>query len=329
MNRPCFPFLWRAALIAAVLLSSRAYAQDPQSALQERTFADSSGLNLPYRLFVPQNYDPKEKYPLVLYLHGSGERGTDNRQPLDIEQFAQRFYSPEAQAAHPSFFLVPQCPWEVLGGDPRGEYWVNNFETYPDGTPHPGFSWTSYSTADYPVSTSLSAVTNLIPSLLNEFSIDSSRLYATGWSMGGDGTWDLLMRNPGLFAAGIPVAGMGDPTQAAQLANTPLWVFHGRDDTATDPEAARTMVSAVQAQGGNIRYTEYADGNHYTVAEDGRVYQEPGLMEWLFAQRLPNKDVQPPTPTQNLPEPGTLSLLVLGLGGAFCVKRSSQRAKRR
>ena len=320
--------LWGAALIAALLLNASAHAQDPQSALQERNFADISGLNLPYRLFVPANYDPNEKYPLVLYLHGSGERGTDNRLPLDIGQFAQTFYSSEVQTTHPSFFLVPQCPWEVVGGDPRGEFWVNNFETYPDETPHPGWSWTSYSTADYPVSTSLSAVRNLLPSLLSEFSIDSSRLYATGWSMGGDGTWDLLARNPGLFAAGVPIAGMGDPTQAARLASTPLWVFHGGEDTATYPEAARTMVSAIQAEGGNIRYTEYADGGHYIVAEAGRVYQEPGFMDWLFAQKLANKGINPPTPAQDLPEPGTLILLVLGLGGGCMVKTSCQRAKR-
>ncbi|WP_395095247.1 dienelactone hydrolase family protein [Armatimonas sp.] len=315
-------------MAGGLLLTASAHAQDPQSALQERAFADVSGLSLPYRLFVPENYDPNEKYPLVLYLHGSGERGTDNRLPLDIGQFAQTFYSSEVQAAHPSFFLVPQCPWEVVGGDPRGEFWVNNFETYPDETPHPGWSWTSYSTADYPVSTSLQAVTNLIPSLLSEFSIDPSRLYATGWSMGGDGTWDLLARNPGVFAAGAPVAGMGDPTQATNLAKIPLWVFHGGQDTAIYPDVAQSIVTAIQAEGGNIRYTEYADGGHYIVAEEGRVYQEPGFMDWLFAQQLPSSGGHVPNsgPSGSVPEPGTMALLAVG--GAALVRKSCRRATR-
>ena len=105
------------------LLSASTHAQDFLDTLQARTFQDASGVNLPYRLYVPENYDPNQKYPLVLYLHGSVERGDDNRLPLEAEPFAQTFFSPDVQAAHPSFFLVPQCPWEVVGGDPRGEFW--------------------------------------------------------------------------------------------------------------------------------------------------------------------------------------------------------------
>lgn len=336
-----------ALLTGALLLGTAAQAQDLLSPLLARTFVDSSGLNLPYRLYVPENYDPSQKYPLVLFLHGGGERGTDNVSPLLNEPFAQTFFSPEVQATHPSFFLVPQCPLEVIGGDPQGEYWVNNFENYADGTPHPGFAWDSYRIADYPVSTSLRAVTNLLPTLQSEFSIDSNRLYATGWSMGGDATWDLLLRNPGLFAAGAPIAGLGDPTQAASLASTPLWVFQGALDDAAMPSGSQQMVAAIQAAGGNIRYTEYADGNHYIVAEEGRVYQEAGFMDWLFAQSLPNTPtpVPDPAPTpeptllppaprlpnptpsnpepepvgpSSVPEPETLGLLALGLlaGGA-------------
>lgn len=296
-----------------LLLGSAARAQDPLSALQARTFSDLSGLSLPYRLFVPENYDPSQKYPLVLYLHGGGERGTDNIAPLDVESFAWQFFAPETQAAHPSFLLVPQSPFEVPGGDLRGEFWVNNFDTTPDGNPIPGNTETTYSLANVPVSTSLSAVRNLLPSLLNEFSIDSRRLYATGWSMGGDGTWDLLMRNPGLFAAGVPVEGTGDPTQAAQLAGTPLWVFHSTDDAAVPVDAARGMVSAIQAEGGNVRYTEYPEGGHYVVFQDGHVYQEAGFMDWLFAQKLPDPPVQAAKIPQSIPEPASAGLLTLGL----------------
>jgi predicted esterase len=328
-----------ALLTGALLLGTAAQAQDPLSPLLSRTFLDISGLSLPYRLYVPENYDPTQKYPLVLFLHGGGERGTDNDSPLLNESFAQTFFSPEVQTTHPSFFLVPQCPQEILGGDPQGEYWVNNFENNPDGTPHAGFAWDSYRIADYPVSTSLSAVTNLLPALQSEFSIDSNRLYATGWSMGGDATWDLLMRNPGVFAAGAPIAGIGDPTQAANLTSTPLWVFQGAQDTAALPSGSQQMVAAIQAAGGNIRYTEFADGTHYIGAD---AYNEAGFIDWLFAQSLPTAatPIPAPAPTpeptpvpplpqvpnpapatpepgpvspNSVPEPGTLGLLALGL----------------
>lgn len=308
-------------MLAHACLLAPANAQDPLSPLRARSFADVSGLNLPYRLFVPESYDPSQKYPLVLFLHGGGDRGTDNRSPLLNETFALDFVSARVQAAHPSFLLVPQAPQLVSGGDPRGEYWVNNYQDNLNGTPHAGWTPDTYKIADYPVSTSLSAVGNLIPSLLSEFAIDSNRLYATGWSMGGDATWDLLMRNPGLFAAGAPIAGVGDPTQATVLAHTPIWVFQGAQDQAASPSGSQKMVSAIRAQGGNIHYTEFADGTHY-IGE--RAYREPGFMDWLFSQSLPATIPVPtpvPIPVQHMPEPGAIGLVVLGLLGSRLVRR--------
>ena len=308
-------------VLTQACLLAPANAQDPLSPLLARSFADVSGLNLPYRLLVPKNYDPTQKYPLVLFLHGGGDRGTDNRAPLLNETFALNLLNASVQSAHPSFFLVPQAPISVLGGDPRGEYWVNNYQDNLDGTLHAGWTPDTYKIADYPSSTSLSAVRNLIPALLSEFAIDSDRLYATGWSMGGDATWDLLMRNPGLFAAGAPIAGVGDPTQATNLAHTPLWVFQGAQDQAASPSGSQKMVAAIRAQGGNIRYTEFADGTHY-IGE--RAYNEPGFVDWLFSQSLPATIPVPtpvPIPVQHMPEPGAVGLVVLGLLGSRLVRR--------
>jgi hypothetical protein len=134
------------------------------------------------------------------------------------------------------------------------------------------------------MSPSLQATVNLLQTLQTTYSIDASRLYVTGLSMGGYGTWDLLTRYPKMFAAGIPICGGGDPSQAAAIASLPVWAFHSADDDIVPVSGTRAIIAAMQQNGGSPLYTEYASGGHYCWIP---AYGTPGLPEWLFEQQRP------------------------------------------
>ncbi|MBT8399667.1 MAG: dienelactone hydrolase family protein, partial [Rhodothermia bacterium] len=189
------------------------------------------GFTLPYRLFVPANYDAGMKYPIVLALHGAGERGTDNERHIVPHRLATSWADPENQAENPAFVVAPQVP--------------------------PGGRWT----ADLPVDESdfnQEELTTLaiLDSLAREFNIDPERVYVTGLSMGGHGTWDLISRLPDRFAAAIPMSGNADPTQASRLLHVPIWTFHGESDTVVRPFGARGIVQNMEDAGRDVIYTD-------------------------------------------------------------------------
>jgi predicted peptidase len=132
----------------------------------------------------------------------------------------------------------------------------------------------------------MAMVIELIAKIEKEFPIDRSRIYVTGLSMGGYGTWDLIARFPHRFAAAVPVCGGGDPETASQIKHIPLWAFHGALDNVVPPGQSRVMVRALQDAGGTPGYTEYPDVKH-----DSWVYafREPHLLPWLFNQHLGEK----------------------------------------
>jgi predicted peptidase len=224
-----------------------------------RTFVDRD-LVLPYRLLVPEKYDPRRAYPLVIFLHGAGERGNDNAKPLHDGVIP---WARELSRVRPSFVVVPQCP-------ATGQ-WVD--------TP-----WTngSYALGRVPISRPLGAVVALLAALRREFHVDPHRIFVTGLSMGGFGAWDLLMRYPDTFAAAMVVCGGGDPTQAARIKRVPVWAFHGSADDVVPVTGARAMIKALRAVGGRVRYTEYKGLGHNVW--DKAYGNEPALL-WLLAQR--------------------------------------------
>src|SRR5207249_4271134 len=151
------------------------------------------------------DYDAAKKYPLVLLLHGAGERGTDNQ--AQLKHGAPLFTKPEVRAKFPSFVLVPQCPKDQTWSAVKG--WTGPVSYSEEPTD--------------PMTLALGA----LDAVLKEFSIDPDRLYVTGLSMGGYGTWDLLTRAHGRWAAAAPVCGGGDPARIAAAKNVPVWAFHG------------------------------------------------------------------------------------------------------
>ncbi len=260
---------WWAVGFGLFLTTSFVFAQKPRTGAEmdrlfEKHVLEKNGAKLPYRLMKPEGWagDGTTKFPLVIFLHGIGERGTDNAKQLrnGVEVFAQE----ETRKKHPCFFVAPQCPPDQL--------WVN---LSPYGTRN------NLKQADQPTQPT-AMVLDLIDNLCREFSIDQRRIYLTGLSQGGYGTWDLICRQPNLFAAAIPVCGGGDPSQARKLVSLPIWAFHGGADSVVPPERSRDMIDAITKAGGRPKYTEYPNVGHDSWTA---TYRNPEVLDWLFSQR--------------------------------------------
>jgi predicted peptidase len=211
--------------------------------------------SMPYRLFVPPAYDKSVQYPIVIWLHGGGSAGNDNVRQISLDnKLGTHFWTRrENQDKHPAFVLAPQS----TGG------WDNNASTA--------------------LSEELKLVLQILEAVRKEYSIDPSRIYVSGQSNGGIGVWGLITKRQGLFAAGIPLCGAGNPRLASRAAKTAIWAFHGEKDDVIAAKQSRDMIAAVKRAGGNPRYTEYKGVGH-EIWES--VFKEPELEEWLFAQRL-------------------------------------------
>ncbi len=267
-----FPRRVAVGLLALAALSLRTLAfgadsPDPRSRLEKRVYRNAEGETLPYRLFVPRGYDAATKYPLVLFLHGAGERGNDNEAQLK-HAGVLRLVSDEVAAKHPCFLVAPQCPeGDTWGGLPRGRK-------------------SDFKASDQP-SKPMRLSMALLDALDKEYSIDPARRYVTGLSMGGFGSFDLCVRRPKDIAAAMPICGGGDTSKAKDMAQVAFWVFHGGADTVVSPGLSLKMVEALKEAGAKVKYTEYPGVGHdsWTPA-----YKEPDLVDWLFGQhRGPGK----------------------------------------
>jgi predicted peptidase len=224
-----------------------------KAAFERRTFSiqKSPSEQLKYLLFKPKGFQREQAYPLVLSLHGGAPRHhfEDLVEPYlpGLAYGLGRFISDETQEKHPCFVIAP---------------WSN--ERNWDGE-------------------NIRLVMALLESLEKEFRIDTNRLYVTGQSMGGWGTWSIITEHPETFAAAIPICGGGEPSRSACVKNMPIWAFHGSADKVVPVLYTRLMIAALKKAGGKPLYWEYKDADHAGTAE--RAYCEPELIEWLFAQR--------------------------------------------
>jgi predicted peptidase len=240
-------------------LDSAAQAGDPLDRFETRTYRDAGGEELPYRLLRPKDYQSAKRYPLILFLHGAGERGKDNR--AQLVHGMKDFASDEIRDKYPCVVVAPQCPADAQ--------WVD--------TPWSADAHTMPAQPTVPMRQTLA----LLETLEKEFSIDARRVYVTGLSMGGFGAWDAVQRQPRRFAAAVPVCGGGDVAQAKTIAHIPVWAFHGGADTVVKPKRSRDMIEALRAAGGTPRYTEYPQTGHDAWSA---TYRNPEMYAWLFAQ---------------------------------------------
>jgi len=230
---------------------------------EARTFSDASGNTLLYRFFKPDNYDANRRYPLVLFFHGAGGRGNDNKtQITDAGQTAAGWASEAVQAQHPCFIIAPQCPTDQRWVEVN---WSDRAATQP-AQPSEGLRMSM----------------ELLDQLQRQYNVDPDRIYVTGLSMGGFATWDLIARYPLRFAAAVPVCGGGDESTAARFKDLPVWAFHGSADNVVSPTRSRNMIAALRLAGGNPRYTEYEGVDHFSWVP---AYNDPQLIQWLFAQK--------------------------------------------
>jgi predicted esterase len=215
--------------------------------------SDANG-TIPYRLFRPQGLATGEKAPLILFLHGIGDRGTDNIAQLE---WMGGLVNNTRSGQYAAYVLAPQIDTHS---------WFQSFTS----TPTPAMQLTM----------------EALDQVINSENVDTSRIYVTGTSMGGMGVWDIMYREPNLFAAGVPMSGGGDVTTASTIKDIPIWAFHGSADPLVPVTDTRNMIQALRDVGGNPKYTEVPNGGHLIWDP---IYQDTShtLYPWLFAQSKP------------------------------------------
>lgn len=242
------------------------YSQDLAD-YEKHLFKAASGNQMPYRLLTPKPGSTLKKYPLIVFLHGAGERGADNEKQL--VHGASLFLNPGFRSDYPCYVLFPQCP--------EGEYWAS---LKRDDSRRPYILDFDYRRPPTP---SLDMALDLIRQMLRTLPIDRQRVYISGLSMGGMGTFEAVFRAPRLFAAAAPICGGGDAAAyRRQHARIPFWIFHGDNDSVISVEESRKMASRLRALGADVQYTEYPGIEHHSWIN---AFAEPDFIPWLMAQK--------------------------------------------
>ncbi|MCM4157213.1 prolyl oligopeptidase family serine peptidase [Gramella sp. AN32] len=240
-------------------------AQDKQEFKKEHLIQNKDTLN--YRILYPPHFSKDSIYPVVLFLHGAGERGNDNE--TQLVHGSDLFLKTENRENYPAIVIFPQAPKE--------DYWaqvdVDRFSYPLDFKFHQGGEPTK----------SLGLTMKLIDSIASEKFVDTSRIYVGGLSMGGMGTFEIISRKPEMFAAAIAICGAADTTISEKYRdNFFIWVFHGLKDDVVNPEYSKEMVAAINKNGGNANLTLYKDANHNSW---DAAFSEPYLLDWLFSHK--------------------------------------------
>ena len=218
---------------------------------------------LNYRILKPLNYNPNKQYPVHLFLHGSGERGNDNSSQLT--HGGMLFLKKENREKYNSWVIFPQCSkndrWPSLSTDQWNKT-INNKITKPNK--------------------SLGLVIKLMDEFIEKKQVDKQRIYVSGLSMGGMGTFEILFRRPNMFAAATPICGNGIPQLAKLYADkVPLWIFHGSDDNVVSPKYSLTMAKAIIEAGGSPKMTLYENTGHGSW---NNAFAEKNFLSWIHSK---------------------------------------------
>lgn len=230
--------------------------------LEAREWKAPDGTVLKYRWSAPENPTAGKTYPLVLFLHGSGERGSNNRSQL--KHGVMPILNGAKKLGQPCFLIAPQCP--------RGGWW-SPFDKK--------FKRLSAASEPNPL---LESVIAFVDKAMAENPIDPKRFYVTGLSMGGFATWDMLGRVPEKIAAAVPICGGGDPSLAIRFKDVPIHAFHGAIDSEVPVAATELMIEALKNAGAQPKVTYYSGVDHVSWTQ---TYDNIEVIRWMFDQRRP------------------------------------------
>ena len=248
-------------LIIALFFISNITAQNLDLFKKEIFIQDEDTLR--YRILKPNNYNPNKQYPVHLFLHGSGERGNDNFSQLT--HGAKLFLKKENREKYNSWVIFPQCSkndrWPSISSDLWDQVFENKIKK---------------------PNKSLGLVIRLMDEFIKKKDVDNQRIYLSGLSMGGMGTFEVLYRRPDMFAAATPICGNGITQLAKLFANkVPVWIFHGSDDKVVSPKYSLEMARAIIESGGSPKMTLYADVDHNSW---DNAFAEKDFLKWIHSK---------------------------------------------
>jgi len=244
-------------IILFIVIAPMLCAQD---IFEKHIFSEGTD-SINYRFLAPFQQNSNNNYPLVISLHGAGERGFDNEKQLVY--IKKLFLDSLNRIKYPCFIFAPQCPPEPMRWSMTDRH--KEPVVFPNEPSIP-----------------MKLVLKIISEIKSRYPVDDSRIYITGLSQGGCGTYDILIRNPKMFAAAAPICGWTDTSKAYIIKDIPIWIFHGDSDNIVLPKHSRDMAVALKNAGGNPKYTEYHNVNHGSWIN---AYKEPDFLEWMFSQR--------------------------------------------
>ena len=236
------------ALVIALLSLSRA-APAAETGQHPQQLRKQIEVKLDYLLSLPEDYGKEQgkKWPMILFLHGAGERGDDVQ--LVTKHGPPKLLAKKTDLAVKNFIVAsPQCP--------ANKWWEPT------------------------------EVIALLDEVSQKYAVDPDRVYLTGLSMGGFGTWDTAVRYPQRFAAIAPICGGGDPRRVGQIRNIPVWVFHGDKDPTVPVQRSIEMVDTLRKIGNDAKFTRYPEAGHDSWTQ---TYNKPDLYEWFLQHKRGEK----------------------------------------